>query len=629
MSAETLVERGLIEILNNKQPLNNINNAWEGSFVGGRAFNSISFESRKFPSNVPTIHRRPEGSETREGHHCYIPEDPHTISQNLLRAIARPSNSPTVQSHLPENRPGASQNTLQDFTAFYIVQRNSLPKNSPSTSQNLVHSDTTIPIIQHSRMASPDYADPRMVPDTDQNIYPHAPVTPEFQERYPQLVDLFKQAVDAHKFLKYHTSKINYELCICGSSPANAGASVIIFCSEALFKCLRSLLGSKHIRRQYQQTSSSFRDKFQFTPSKHHLQVSVPIVTPFNIVYWREANTPTQRRSATEQVVTSNRSFLTMCGSLVNYGDRTSTLGLLISMDSKLYGLTVDHLFENQRDEEQQTIAIEPEVLPDEDDSEDSESEFPWIDNVKYEDTKNTERLSDPESVSSGRSNAKITISHGPTEHYGESINGHKADSLSITDKTTAYLDWALIEFDDGYYERPNAFFSEDELANPKFFETVSAGPKTSEVKVFMISGVSGTREGVLLNRISYIGGKPGENLCQAWNVILSDSGGVFYGDCGSLVVDQETLEVYGHVVASNPSGDAYVVPLQNTFHQISTAFGAKDVSLPNPRLLMKSIVAHYSQEGGSDVADEVKQILASMEGPVSTFPPGSSSGPN
>lgn len=93
--------------------------------------------------------------------------------------------------------------------------------------------------------------------------------------------------------------------------------------------------------------------------------------------------------------------------------------------------------------------------------------------------------------------------------------------------------------------------------------------------------------------------------------------------------MDQETLEVYGHVVASNPSGDAYVVPLQNTFHQISTAFGAKYVSLPNPRLLMKSIVAHYSQEGGSDVADEVKRILASMEGPVSTFPPGSSSGPN
>ncbi|TGO15811.1 hypothetical protein BTUL_0035g00140 [Botrytis tulipae] len=629
MNSETLVERGSEEILSTNQPSNNINNAWRRSLAGGKAVNLKFFEPQNFPSNEPITHRQSEGDESREGHSCSPQENRHNYSQTPFQAVFRSPKSPIVQSSLPENHPGVSQSLLQAVTASSLVQSKSSPENSPSTSQSPTHANTAVPIVQHNQAASPDYADPRRVPGTDQNIYPRAPIKSEFQQRYPQLVDFFKQAVDTHKFLKYHTSKINYELRLCGSTPANAVASVIIFCAEALFKCLRSLLGSRHICRQYQLINSSFRDRFQLTPSKPHPQVSAPTVVPFNVVYWREANTPTKRNSAMEQVVARNHSFLTMCGSLVKYGDRTSTLGLLISMDSKLYGLTVDHLFKNQQGEEQPTIANEAEVLYDEDDSEDSEPEWAWIDDVKYEDFENAECVSDAESVSSGGSHTKITIDRGPNEDYGESINGHKADIMFTTDTTMAYLDWALIEFDDGYYERPNAFFSEDDLANPKFFGILSAAPKTSEVKVFMISGVSGTKKGVMLAGISYIGGKPSEDLCQAWNLILSDSSRVIDGDCGSLIVDQETLEVYGHVVASNPLGEAYVVPLQNTFRQISSAFGAQDLFLPNPVLLMESIVAHYSQKDNSGVADKAKQILASINDPVSESSPGSLGGLN
>ncbi|KAF7923939.1 hypothetical protein EAE99_006600 [Botrytis elliptica] len=614
MNSETFVERGSVEILNTNQPLNNINNAWQRSSACGKAVNPKFFESQNFPSNEPKIHRQPQGS-PRERHPCSPQENGHNYSQNPFQAVSRSPKGPIAQSPLPENHPGASQSPLQAVTASSIVQRKSSLENSPSTSQNPVQANTTIPIVRYTQVASPDYADPRRVPGTDKNIYPRAPIKSEFQERYPQLVDFFKQAVDTHKVLKYHTSKINYELRLCGSTPANAVASVIIFCAEALFKCLRSLLGSKHIRRQYQLMNSSLWDKFQLAPSKPHPQVSAPIVLPFNVVYWREANTPTQRKSAMEQVVARNHSFLTMCGSLIKYGDRTSTLGLLISMDSKLYGLTVDHLFKDQQGEEQPTTANEAEVLYDEDDSEDSEPEWPWIDDVKYEDFENGECVSDAESVSSGGSHAKTTIDHGPTEQCGESISGRKVDILSVID-TTANLDWALIEFDNGYYERPNAFYSKDDPANPKFFRTLSAIPKTSDVNVFMISGVSGTRKGVMLNNKSYIGGKPNEDLCQAWNVILSDSDCVIDGECGSLIVDQESLEVYGHVVASNPLGEAYVVPLQDTFQQISNSLEAKDLSLPNPRVLMERLVTHYSQEGDSGVADKAKQILASMEEP-------------
>jgi hypothetical protein len=225
-----------------------------------------------------------------------------------------------------------------------------------------------------------------------------------------------------------------------------------------------------------------------------------------------------------EQVVAQGRAFLTMCGSLVRYGDRTSTLGLLISVDAKLYGLTVDHLFRSQRDEEQSTITKEPNILSDEYDVEGNQTDGSGVDDVIYEDLDNDHRVSDNGSVTFGRSHAEATMDHTLTECYGAFITGHKVDSVREIDPRTPYLDWALIEFDDGYFERPNAFYSEDDLVHPKFFARLSEAPKASEVHVFMISGVSGTRKGVMLNSYSYIGGKPGEELCQVWNVILSDS---------------------------------------------------------------------------------------------------------
>ncbi|KAF5869098.1 putative rna binding protein [Botrytis fragariae] len=606
MPFETLVERGPT----------GANSMWQEPFTDPNANKPRYIEPQTSIPDAPTAHRQSEGDEAREGHRCSPPRGLQSASQNHTGAITRSHNHLIVQSLVSENRPGASQNPSRGVNAPSIVQSNFSPENSSSTSQNPIHTNTTNLTVQHPQISTIDYADPFRVPYTNQNIYPRAAIEPEFEKRYTHLVELFKRTVDGNNFLKEKTRSINYELRLCGSTQLEAVVSIIIYCTNDIFKVLNPLLARKHIRQQYWPINTSLRDKFRFLSSKPHREASDPTVIRLKIVYWRTKTTPTQLKSTMEQVVAKSHSFLTMCGSLVRYGDCTSTLGLLISVDSKLYGLTVDHLFKEQNDEEQEAIANEPEVSHEEDDSEDSESEWPWIDDVKYEDIENDVLASDIESVSSVRSNFKATMDLGLIEPHGASINGHKVDLSSVTDKATAYLDWALIEFDDGYYERPNAFYSEDDPTNPKFFRNISAAPKTSGVNVFMISGVSGTRKGIMLNSKSYIGGKPGENLCQAWNVILSDSNGVINGDCGSLIVDQVTLEVYGHVVASNPLGEAYVVPLQDTFKQISNTLGAKDLSLPNPRLLMERLVAHYSKEGDSGVADKAKQVLASMKDP-------------
>jgi hypothetical protein len=379
---------------------------------------------------------------------------------------------------------------------------------------------------QCSQLSHTDFADPRKVPGTDQNIYPRASINPKFHERYSQLVNFFKQAVDIHKFLKHYTSSINYELRLCGSTPSNAVPTIIVFCTEGIFKDLRSLLNSRHIRRQYQLEKAPVANKFSFGPNKPYLQVPTPAIVPFKVVFWREATTPTQRRSAMEQVVAQSHSFLTMCGSLVRHGNRTSTLGILIRVDSKLYGLTVDHLFNKDKEEERPTIAEEPDILYGENDSEDNQTGESWVDDVTYEDLDNDHMVSGNGSATSGHPRADLAKDQASTGHYGASVNGHKVDSVHPKDASAPYLDWALIDFDDGYFERPNAFYSEDDPLNPKFIMKLSAAPKTSETPVFMISGVSGTRKGVMRKCNSYIGGKLGENLCQTWNVILSGSAG-------------------------------------------------------------------------------------------------------
>lgn len=79
------------------------------------------------------------------------------------------------------------------------------------------------------------------------------------------------------------------------------------------------------------------------------------------------------------------------------------------------------------------------------------------------------------------------------------------------------------------------------------------------------------------------------------------------------MIVNQDTLEIYGHVVASNPLGEAYIVPLQHTLRQISDALEPKEISLPDPKRLLENLVTHHFQTGDVNAADKVGRILASV----------------
>jgi len=221
------------------------------------------------------------------------------------------------------------------------------------------------------------------------------------------------------------------------------------------------------------------------------------------------------RKAGLHKVHTYGRSRFTVCGSQLKYKDHISTLGILLSVDSKLYGLTVDHLFKDE-------IVPELDVALSEKDFEAHDDEL-W--SLDHDDVKYDNIDCDAEASYDLLAKDEITMANNVW-----TIAGCKVEQPHKLGNSQAYLDWALVDLYGGYKDRPNAFYLENDLEHPKFFSGISGTPKFDETpEIYMISASSGIRTGILLPGIALIGGEPGEDLCQAWNVILSDSRGEFH----------------------------------------------------------------------------------------------------
>ena len=90
-------------------------------------------------------------------------------------------------------------------------------------------------------------------------------------------------------------------------------------------------------------------------------------------------------------------------------------------------------------------------------------------------------------------------------------------------------------------------------------------------------------------------------------------------------MVDAATNVVYGHVVAFNPLGEIYVVPMSATVKQIQSVFQTANVRLADPLPLLTSLVVsyltskQYIQAKAAIIAlcDLVKSLLRSQRWPL------------
>ena len=103
---------------------------------------------------------------------------------------------------------------------------------------------------------------------------------------------------------------------------------------------------------------------------------------------------------------------------------------------------------------------------------------------------------------------------------------GCKVDLLEEPAPSEPDLDWSLVKLPVQYASRPNAFYPNGEGYPPRYLTTCANTPRYHGVPMYMISGASGLRSGLLLGNYSYIGAKAGQGHCKAWTVILDDPTG-------------------------------------------------------------------------------------------------------
>jgi hypothetical protein len=109
--------------------------------------------------------------------------------------------------------------------------------------------------------------------------------------------------------------------------------------------------------------------------------------------------------------------------------------------------------------------------------------------------------------------------------------------------------------------------------------------PSVKPIEVALLSSSCSSRfSGVRLGLLSHMPGaimlSPEDGFIDAHLLTLDDGQELQDGDSGSWVVNPISLEVYGHVVATDITGDGYVIPLHAALDEMNTVLGV-EASMP------------------------------------------------
>ncbi|KAK4445398.1 hypothetical protein QBC34DRAFT_413164 [Podospora aff. communis PSN243] len=182
----------------------------------------------------------------------------------------------------------------------------------------------------------------------------------------------------------------------------------------------------------------------------------------------------------------------------------------------------------------------------------------------------------------------------------------HPAIQNSIGDEQVLIpkRDWALIDIDPLIRIRPN-LIPKTGSAGRVGVPTKSASlglpldnwacmtaappdsfPSAKPIEVTLLSDscssrFSGARLGLLSHMPGAIMLSPEDGFIDACLLTLDDGQELHDGDSGSWVVNPISLEVYGHLVATDVTGDGYIIPLHAVLDEMKAAMEVQEVSLP------------------------------------------------
>ncbi|KAK1749333.1 hypothetical protein QBC47DRAFT_426814 [Echria macrotheca] len=124
--------------------------------------------------------------------------------------------------------------------------------------------------------------------------------------------------------------------------------------------------------------------------------------------------------------------------------------------------------------------------------------------------------------------------------------------------------------------------------------QTMTAAPPESfptmePIEVALLGGSRSSHHGgsaMMFGVLSHVPGgimlSPDHGFVDAYLLVLDEGQQeVRDGDSGSWVVNPVSMEVYGHIAATDMTGDAYVLPLHRSFDEMKQVLGVESVDLP------------------------------------------------
>ncbi|KAL1862637.1 hypothetical protein Daus18300_008435 [Diaporthe australafricana] len=269
----------------------------------------------------------------------------------------------------------------------------------------------------------------------------------------------------------------------------------------------------------------------------------------------------------------------TFCGMPIRLCDelghsRKATFGGIVKVTStagefQLYGLTAGHVIRDQR---VVTEEADPSLLV-----------------LNSSDLTRTQTMEVPENQTRTASPTMSNISQSefdrwcfhPEQSIGKVLDGNWTKTMADEEQNhmKPCLDWALFELD-AYRPNQLSFNGRENSRDDLHLPLSTKDPSQTDIRVSMLCASQGVKEGLLSTTRARVLLDPGDSFIDAYTLSL-DHSEVSDGDSGSWVVDELHLDVYGHVIADDVFGDAYVIPMNDILADIQRCLDVESVDLP------------------------------------------------
>ena len=402
--------------------------------------------------------------------------------------------------------------------------------------------------------------------------------------------DIEKLLVDNQELLEQGEAKprvVAFHMWMVGSKPSSA-QPVIVFSSKSRRQRLyaKTLLEQSGLLKAYSGISIKTLDKM---PAVHQAAV-------------KHLDFPLRSQSGLDVFMTdlSSEPF----GAQISFGDsKIATMLGLVTLNGKRHALIPQHPRFDYHDDDLETLPTKDHLLEFDEDSDADDYDLVEItsaasvtpspsetDDTSFQQsdedsifeaaypTTSTPATSAPSSCrtsirgSIAFSEAEWSALHAPHEEHSKRV---KVATLP-PDDTVNDLDYECVPVDDVEYQKPNRIVlptTTDE--SPQFLFPRAVASRVEESPVWAVTGTTGLVKGTIIRNPYYIR-MHGSHTCQEmWPVRLERD--TMPGDCGSWVVNADTGDIYGHIVAGDPvSGMAYVIPAYKVFADIERRLGAR-----------------------------------------------------